>query len=143
MRAELPEILRPVAAFLYWTGWRKQEALSLGWHQVDRRAGIIRIEKTKNREPRTIPYAKLPALAEVIEQQWLATQALRQEHKLVVPWVLHRSGERIPDFMGAWHGACRRAALAGRIPHDFRRTAARNMIRVGVSQSVAMAVGRL
>ncbi|MEE8240783.1 MAG: hypothetical protein V3R16_05910, partial [Nitrospirales bacterium] len=28
----------------------------------------------------------------------------------------------------------------GKIPHDFRRTAARNLIRAGVSQSVAMQV---
>ena len=59
----------------------------------------------------------------------------------VVPWVFLRGGERILDFMGAWHGACRRAGLVGRIPHDLRRTAARNMIRAGVSQSVAMAIG--
>jgi len=30
------------------------------------------------------------------------------------------------------------AALSGRIPHDFRRTAVRNLERAGLSRSVAM-----
>jgi integrase len=138
---ELPEPLQAVATFLYWTGWRKNEALTLEWTHVDRRAGVIRIEDTKNREPRTIPYGRLPVLAAVIGSQWETAQRLRRERGKVVPWVFHRNGERIRDFLGAWHGACRRAGLPGRIPHDFRRTAARNLIRAGVSQSVAMAIG--
>jgi integrase len=139
--SELPKPLQAVATFLYWTGWRKQEALTLEWRHVDRRAGVIRIEETKNREARTIPYARLPALATLIGDQWETVQTLRREQGTVVPWVFHRNGERILDFLGAWHGACRRAGLPGRIPHDFRRTAARNMIRAGISQPVAMAIG--
>jgi integrase len=44
----------------------------------------------------------------------------------------------IRDYRGAWQGACRRAGLTGRIPHDFRRTAVRNLERSGVPRSVAM-----
>src|SRR5262249_19811014 len=55
VRAKLPDYIRPLATFLYWTGWRKGEAIALEWRQVDRTNGVIRIEKTKNREPRTIP----------------------------------------------------------------------------------------
>jgi integrase len=138
--AQLPDYLRSLALFLYWTGWRKGEALALEWRQVDRKAGIIRIENTKNREPRTIPYAALPELKELIETQHSAAEAERKKGK-IVPWVFHRHGERIIDFMNGWHGACRRAGLAGRLPHDFRRTAARAMIRAGIPQAVAMQIG--
>jgi integrase len=42
------------------------------------------------------------------------------------------------SFRKAWKTACRNAGLAGRIPHDFRRTAVRNLERAGVPRSTAM-----
>ena len=41
-------------------------------------------------------------------------------------------------FRKAWHNACRKAGLAGRIPYDLRRTAFRNPDRAGVPRRVAM-----
>ncbi len=79
----------------------------------------------------------------------------RWERRLgrVIPHVFVRdTGERIRDFYHAWHAACRRAAVAPRdgcavvvhpelldrpIPHDFRRTAVRNLVRAGVPRSIA------
>ena len=39
-----------------------------------------------------------------------------------------------------WLSACRAAGVPGRIPHDFRRTAVRNLERAGVPRSSAMAM---
>jgi integrase len=53
-----------------------------------------------------------------------------------------RNGPKQPRpiraFNKAWTAACAAAGCPGRIPHDLRRTAVRNMIRRGVPERVAM-----
>ncbi len=44
----------------------------------------------------------------------------------------------IRRFDKAWKAACIAAGCPGRIPHDLRRTAIRNMVRRGVGERVAM-----
>ncbi len=132
--------LRPLVTFLYWTGWRSGEALALQWRMVDRKAGVIRIEESKNDEARTIPYRALPVLDDLIESQRRYTDAVEKRGQ-IVPWVFHRGGRRIKVFLGAWKGACKRAGVPGRLVHDMRRSAARNMIRAGIAQKAAMLIG--
>ena len=57
-----------------------------------------------------------------------------------MPLVFHRQGAPIKDFRGAWAKARTAAGCPGRIPHDFRRTAVRNLEQAGVPRSVAMAM---
>ena len=135
----LPPVLSPVVAFAYITGWRiPSEALTLQWPNVDFAAGEVRLDPgtTKNSEGRVfLMTAELRAL---LEAQWEVTRALRHEHGKICPWVFHRDGKPIRSLRKAWQAACIKAGCPGRIPHDLRRTAVRNMVRAGIPERVAM-----
>jgi integrase len=139
--AKLPDYLRPPVTFAYLSGWRiRSEILSLRWPQVDLAVGVVRLEPgtTKNREGREFPVSALPELAALLARQRELTTATEREVGAVIPYVFHRYGKPIRDFREAWRNACRQAGLVGMIPHDFRRTAVRNLERAGVPRSVAM-----
>jgi integrase len=135
----LPEDLRALFEVAYLTGWRvKSELLTRQWAHVDFRNGWLRLEpgETKNDEGRMFPLT--PMLRAVLERQRERTEALQRSTGEIYPAVFHREGRPIKSFRRAWLTACRRAGLTGRIPHDFRRTAVRNLERAGVPRSTAM-----
>lgn len=137
--AELPDTLRPIAVMAYYTGWRvKDEILPLTWDRVDLRAGIIRLDPntTKNKEGRTWPFDKVPEFARALQDRRAETDLLEKQRGVVIPWVFHRNGRQVKSIRVAWENACVRAKVE-RYQHDFRRTAARNLMRAGVPQPVA------
>jgi integrase len=137
----LPDYLQPPLEFMYLTGWRsKSEVLPLRWLQVDFEQGVVRLEPgtTKNSEGREFPFSALPQLEALLRRQRELTTALEREQGRVIPWVFHNQGEPIKHFAKAWKRATKAAGLPGRIPHDFRRTAVRNLVRAGVPEMIAM-----
>ena len=136
----LPSELRPMIRFAAVTGWRiPSEVLTLQWRQVDfRERGSVRLDPgtTKNREGRVFPFTA--ELRDLLEAQRRLTDQLQRERGTVIPWVFHRNGRRIRSFKGAWATATTKAHLPGRIPHDLRRTAVRNLVRAGIPERVAM-----
>jgi integrase len=139
----LPEEMRNIAVFLWATGWRsKTEVLNRQWRHVDLVKGEIRLEpgETKNRKPRAFPFRIHPELSAAIDAQRAYTDRIQRETGQVIPWVFHRRGRHFGRaFWHQWKKACESVGLAGRIPHDFRRTAVRNLVQeAGVSERVAM-----
>jgi integrase len=138
--SNLREPLRPLMRFLYLTGWRVGEAQGLTWAGVDLDAGVVRLEPgvTKNREGREFPFSALPPLVELLKGLRASTEVLEREQACIISHVFHRKGRPIRSYVGAWRSACKAAGLSGRLVHDLRRTAVRNLERAGVSRSVAM-----
>jgi len=92
---------------------------------------------TKNREGRSFPFTT--ALEALLKEQYGEHECLKKGGR-IVPLVFHRDGQRIRDLRAAWSTACTAAGCPGRLRHDFRRTAVRNLERAGVSRSAAMAM---
>ncbi len=139
IRKELPKYLRAPMTFAYLTGWRvRSEVLRLCWNNIDFGPGTVRLEPetTKNREGRLIYMT--PELRALLNDQRKKTKAFQLTAKRIVQLVFHNQGRAIVNYYKAWHKASKQAKLPERIPHDFRRTAVRNMVRAGIPERVAM-----
>jgi integrase len=100
-------------------------------------AGEVRLDPdiTKNQEGRTFPLTD--ALRMLLTEQKALMDTLKASG-VICPWVFHRHGKPIRDFRDAWEAARKAAGCPGRLVHDLRRTAVRNLVRAGVPQTVAM-----
>jgi integrase len=133
LRAALPDYIRPIITFAYASGWRRSEILGLTCDRVDVKNGIVRLEagETKNDEART--FYLDDELKEIFRQLFI-------ERTLGMSYVFVRDGKPIRGFRKAWLKACKAVRLEGRIFHDFRRTAVRDMVRAGIPERVAMKI---
>jgi len=135
----LPDPINDIARFAYFAGWRKGEILPLRWEAVDRSAGEVRLRTSKNGHGRILPLTG--ELADLIERRWTKREYRTPDGLThVSEHVFHARGRAVVDFKKAWAKACKAASVEGRLFHDLRRTAVRDMVRAGVPQSVAMAV---
>ena len=138
--------LRVVVSIAYKLGWRvKSEILTMRRAQVSLDDGTVRLDPgtTKNREGR-LAYLT-PDLTVMLAEQITRVVQLEKELKRPVDYVFpylsgRLKGRRIESFRKEWSRACRAAGLHGLLVHDLRRSAVRNMERVGVPRSVAMKV---
>jgi integrase len=140
VRARLPPDLADLVTFLYVTGWRwRSETARLRWPDVDFAAGEVRLEPgtTKTGEGRVFPFTtELRALLE--RRHALASERAAALGRPVVHVFTRADGTPVRSFTKAWATACRAAGVPGRVLHDFRRTAVRNLLRAGVPERVAM-----
>ena len=120
--------------------------LTLERRQVDLRAGTLTLDPgtTKNDDGRLVYLT--PALARMLAEQLARVDALSRQLGRIIPYLFPHLGQgrlqgtRVKDFRKAWLATTRRAGLPGKLRHDFRRTAVRNLTRRGVVERVAMKV---
>ena len=117
------------------------------WSRVDFETGDVRLQKgtTKNGEARVFPLTT--ALRRLLEAQHVKHEALKKAGEIcpLVFWRMvaeKRGGVKKPKVIGsfktAWRNACRAAGCPGKLVHDLRRTAVRNLDRAGISRTVGM-----
>jgi integrase len=163
--SHLPEYLRDFARFGFLTGWRKGSIESLRWSDVADDVIYLRAENSKTRKAETMPLAG--EVENLIKRRREASILTGKDGATrFAEFVFHRKGEPVGNFRKAWASACVAAGLGkmvcpecgvesadracesckvaaryvGKIFHDFRRTASRNMIAAGVPQAVAMKI---
>ena len=150
LRGALPDYAQVAASLAYYSGMRMGEVCSLQWRQVNWTEGklYLQAQDTKTNTPRVLYltgdlYRVLQAWKHRCDLKWPAC-----------PWICHRGGIRLQSLKHSWRKACQavgvgqmvkdatkgRKVWQGKIPHDFRRTAVRNMVRAGVPEKVAMAI---
>lgn len=140
VKGHLPAALQPLLEFAYLTGWRlASEVMPLEWRQVDWDGRTVRLDPgtTKSGEGRTFPFTA--ALEALLTAQRAEHDRLKKANR-IVPLVFHRNGKAIKHVRTAWANACSAAGVPGRLLHDMRRSAVRNLERDGVSRSAAMAM---
>jgi integrase len=128
----LPDYLQDLTRFAWLTGWRKGEILNLIWDQIDMRGQAICIATSKNN------HGRLLALEGELWELSQRRHESRDVHGKECPWVFHRYGQPILSMKEAWKSACQAAGVQGKVFHDLRRTAVRNLIRAAVPDKVAM-----
>src|SRR5579872_2419688 len=143
--------LKGLIATAYSFAFRKGELLlEMKVRQLDLEARTLRLYAgtTKNDEGRVIMLTE-----EVCELLRACVANKRPED-----YVFTRGSEPVRDFRGAWWALCIKAGLGkfvkrrdrqgkersqwhGLLFHDLRRSAARNMVRYGISEGVVMKIG--
>jgi integrase len=162
----LPEYLQDYCLFGFLSGWRRGEISVIAWEDVE--DGTVRLagEHSKNGEPRTIPI--VGELEEVMERRKVARAVTTTTGEVMLAdLVFHRQGKAIGDNRKAWQTACVAAGVGkfvcrhciqptkghtcescgtddaryvGKLVHDLRRSAVRNMVRAGVHEKEAMSI---
>ena len=166
----LPKHLQDFVRFAYLTGWRKGEIASLRWEDVAGDVIRLRPENSKNGEPRALildgELAELVTRRRVSRQVksensvTLTDLVFHHKGRAIADFrkawaracVVAGVGKLVcPRCYGGVNGEqhcakCNRQwkqerlKYVGRIFHDFRRTAVRNMVRAGVPEKVAMSI---
>jgi hypothetical protein len=129
--------------------WSSSRSSSLSVNGGSGRPGDMRVLLCTGEGATDVSRSDELRTQERLEAQRATTEAIQRKAGVIIPVAFHRygwdkkgqlrgQGYPIKSFYKAWKTACRAAGCPGRIVHDFRRTAVRNLERGGVPRSTAM-----
>ena len=139
LRGAAPFHIKVALTIGYYSGMRLREIIGgkgLKWDQVDFKERCIRLSsmQTKTKTPRVI---FMPDdFYKVLEK----AKELRDQDFSSCSYVCHINGKPFSQLRQGWNVACKRIGLKGKTFHDLRRTGVRNLVRAGVSETVAMKI---
>ena len=162
----LPDWLRDFVEFAYLTGWRAGSIRKLKWEDIDVAENEINLpgRSTKTNKPLKMPLEGDLAALIAKRRELRAVKSVNGSQ--ISALVFHRDGEPVTQslYNYPWRRACSLVGLGeitcrkcravtdrpshcgvtttycGKLVHDLRRTAARDLIRSGTPQSVAMKI---
>jgi integrase len=159
--AALPENLQDFVRFAAACGMRKGEIAGLTWKMVEGDELRIPKELCKNGKARILPLSG--ELSEIIDRR-RATLSREKNGTVQMPeFIFHRGGSQVAEIRKSWQTAAVAVGLGimvcdtcgakgpekyckkcktprryeGKLFHDLRRTAVRNMVKAGVNTQVA------
>ncbi|MGA1864356.1 MAG: tyrosine-type recombinase/integrase [bacterium] len=138
--SELPQFYHGPVIFAYETGWRQSEVFKLQWENVNliEKTVTLDVGTTKNNEGRVIFMTE--TMRTLIQAQWEQRGSSGRFSPYVFPNESRTNRIIKETFCRAWKKACRKAGYPGKLFHDLRRTAVRNMVRAGIPERVAMMI---
>jgi integrase len=138
--AVLPDSLRDFTRFAYLTGWRKGEIIPSNGPTLTEMPAPSGSVPRRQRPAEAARSCSRVISPNWFDRRWEARLFQKNGNVRVSALVFHRDGEPVGDLRKAWATACHAAGVPDKLFHDLRRTAARNMVRAGVPERVAMAV---
>lgn len=134
------------ARFAFWTGMRKGGVAALLWRLVVRTARTLLLLPEDDKAGDGVLLKLPPYLWQIIERRWADRIVETPTGPQMVELIFHHDGHPIQykSFDRQWKAALTEAGIVagrhGRVFHDLRRTAVRNMRRAGVAQDVIMKI---
>ncbi len=144
VRNRLAPMYQGVVTLAYYTGWRVNSEILHARVAPGRPRGRHHPAGTRHDEEPRGPDVHLCRRSmrscAVIDVLWARHQTLEREGTITPLVFCRRRGQAVKTFWKRWKTASEAAGCPGRIPHDFRRTAVRNLNRAGIPETVAMKI---
>jgi integrase len=125
---------------MFITGWRaSSELMTRKWDDVDFAGSELRLWVGEGKD-RTVGrvFKLLPTLRAAFQRQRNYVRKIELKNNMVIPWVFVKpNGEQLRAPKNGLRSIFAKAGLPGLLPHDFRRSAVRNLNKAHVDRHTA------
>jgi integrase len=144
----LPQVIADVVLFLFFCPWRVGAARRIEWRDYSEADEALTLRPELNKTGYEL---QIPVDAENTPELMAITERQKARRRPDCPFIFHgegcgmarfdKKGRRRPclgDFQDVWDLRCGAIGMAGRIPHDLRRSGVKHYIGAGVDPHTVM-----